>query len=562
LPVESEPDKSPGDSSLFGSHETPKKNSNEKSFALKKILHDLKPIFESESVKKYGQNIKYDMLALSRKGIWTRGVEFDTMVASYILRADGKHNLDALASEYLNYKMISFEDLTGTGKERKDIREIPIADVGKYSAEDADVTYQLTDILHDKLAVQGMKSLCSEVEFPLISVLAAMEFEGINVDVRFLEGMSKDLERQLDNLIEQIYNDAGQKFNINSTQQLATILFDKLKLSPVRKTKTGFSTDVAVLETLRKEHPIVERMLDYRQLSKLKSTYVDALPKLIHPDTGRVHTSFNQTVAATGRLSSSDPNLQNIPIRTEIGREIRRAFIPGGKDMRIMSADYSQIELRIMAHISGDEGLLDAFAKGEDIHSSTAAKVFGVDAKELTRDMRRKAKEVNFGIMYGIGAFGLASRLEITQAESKEIIAKYFERFPKVNQYIAETIARARRDGFVTTLLGRRRYLPEIHSKNANLRSNAERQAINMPIQGTAADMIKLAMIKIHKELEWKKLQSKMLLQVHDELVFEIYRNEEREVRTLVEESMKNAMKLKVPIEVETGVGKNWLEAH
>jgi DNA polymerase-1 len=316
------------------------------------------------------------------------------------------------------------------------------------------------------------------------------------------------------------------------------------------------------LETLRKEHPIVERMLDYRQLSKLKSTYVDALPKLIHPDTGRVHTSFNQTVAATGRLSSSDPNLQNIPIRTEIGREIRRAFIPGGKDMRIMSADYSQIELRIMAHISGDEGLLDAFAKGEDIHSSTAAKVFGVDAKELTRDMRRKAKEVNFGIMYGIGAFGLASRLEITQAESKEIIAKYFERFPMVNQYIAETIARARRDGYVTTLLGRRRYLPEIHSKNANLRSNAERQAINMPIQGTAADMIKLAMIKIHKELEEKKLHSKMLLQVHDELVFEIYKNEESEMRTLVEKSMKNAMKLGVPIEVEIGIGKNWLEAH
>jgi DNA polymerase-1 len=562
LPVESEPDKSPGDGSLFGPPETQKKKSNEKFFALKKVLHDLKPIFESDSVKKYGQNIKYDMLALSRKGIWTRGVEFDTMVASYILRADGKHNLDALASEYLNYKMISFEDLTGTGKEKKDIRQIPIADVGKYSAEDADVTYQLTDILHDKLAAQGMKGICTEVEFPLISVLAAMEFEGINVDVRFLEGMSKDLERQLDNLIEQIYNDAGQKFNINSTQQLATILFDKLKLSPVRKTKTGFSTDVAVLETLRKEHPIVERMLDYRQLSKLKSTYVDALPKLIHPDTGRVHTSFNQTVAATGRLSSSDPNLQNIPIRTEIGREIRRAFIPGSKDMRIMSADYSQIELRIMAHISGDEGLLDAFAKGEDIHSSTAAKVFGVDAKELTRDMRRKAKEVNFGIMYGIGAFGLASRLEITQAESKEIITKYFERFPKVNQYIAETIARARRDGYVTTLLGRRRYLPEIHSKNANLRSNAERQAINMPIQGTAADMIKLAMIKIHKELEGKKLQSKMLLQVHDELVFEIYRNEESEVRTLVEESMKNAMKLGVPIEVEIGVGKNWLEAH
>jgi len=389
-----------------------------------------------------------------------------------------------------------------------------------------------------------------------------MEFTGINIDVPFLSGMSKDLERQLDNLVAGIYADAGEKFNINSTQQLSVILFDKLKLAPVRKTKTGFSTDVAVLEALRKKHPIVERMLDYRQLSKLKSTYVDALPKLIHASTGRVHTSFNQTVAATGRLSSSDPNLQNIPIRSDIGREIRRAFIPGGKEMEIMSADYSQIELRIMAHISGDEGLLEAFSLGEDIHSTTAAKVFGVPLKDVTRDMRRKAKEVNFGIMYGIGPFGLASRLEITQTEAKEIISKYFERFPKVNRYIAETIAKVRHDGFVATLLDRRRYLPEIHSKNANLRSNAERQAINMPIQGTAADMIKLAMIRIHESLKTKNLQSKMLLQVHDELVFEVIKKEEAAVHKLVEDNMKNALKLNVPIEVEIGVGSNWLEAH
>jgi DNA polymerase-1 len=562
LPITTEPTPISGDASLFGLSDGAKKKSNEKSFDLKKVVRDLKPIFENERIKKYGQNVKYDMLALSRKGIWTRGVEFDTMVASYVLRADGQHNLDALASEYLGYKMISFDDLTGTGKERRDIREIPVADVGKYSAEDADVTYQLANILHDKLAAQGMKSLCDEVEFPLISVLAAMEFAGINIDVKFLQGMSKELERQLDTLIEQIYSDAGQKFNINSTQQLATVLFDRLKLSPVRKTKTGFSTDVAVLETLRKEHPIVERMLDYRQLSKLKSTYVDALPKLIHSETGRVHTSFNQTVAATGRLSSSDPNLQNIPIRTEIGREIRRAFIPGSKDMLMMSADYSQIELRIMAHISGDEGLLEAFTKREDIHATTAAKIFGVETKDVSRDMRRKAKEVNFGIMYGIGAFGLAARLDISQSESKEIISKYFERFPKVNQYIAETIAKARRDGYVTTLRDRRRYLPEIHSKNANLRSNAERQAINMPIQGTAADMIKLAMIGIQRELENRKLRSRMLLQVHDELVFEIHAKEEKEMKEVVEENMKNALKLGVPIEVEIGVGKNWLEAH
>jgi DNA polymerase-1 len=562
VPVEVERETLSNDTSLFGPAMKPAKNQNEKSFPLKKIIADIKPIFENEKIKKYGQNIKYDMLVLSRKGIWTKGIGFDTMVASYVLRSEGQHNLDVLANEYLNYKMVSFDDLTGTGKERKDIRDIPIADVGNYSAEDADITFQLSNILHDRLAAQGMKSLCIDVEFPLIEVLADMEFTGIKIDVAFLSGMSKELERQLDNLVAQIYADAGEKFNINSTQQLSVILFDKLKLAPVRKTKTGFSTDVSVLEALRKEHPIVERMLDYRQLSKLKSTYVDALPKLIHPSTGRVHTSFNQTVAATGRLSSSDPNLQNIPIRSDIGREIRRAFIPGGKEMEIMSADYSQIELRIMAHISGDDGLLEAFALGEDIHSTTAAKVFGVAQSEVTRDMRRKAKEVNFGIMYGIGPFGLASRLEITQTEAKEIITKYFERFPKVNQYIADTIAKVRRDGFVTTLLDRRRYLSDIHSKNANLRSNAERQAINMPIQGTAADMIKVAMIKIHGDLKTKNLQSKMLLQVHDELVLEVLKKEETAVKELVEDNMKNALKLNVPIEVEIGVGKNWLEAH
>ena len=562
VPVEVEREAPSEDASLFEPAKKPAKHPNEKSFPLKKVIADIKPIFENEKIKKYGQNIKYDMLVFSRKGIWTKGIGFDTMVASYVLRSEGQHNLDVLAKEHLNYKMVSFDDLTGTGKERKDIRDIPVADVGNYSAEDADITFQLSNILHDKLAAQGMKSLCSDVEFPLIAVLADMEFTGIKIDVAFLSGMSKELERQLDNLVAQIYSDAGEKFNINSTQQLSVILFDKLKLAPVRKTKTGFSTDVSVLEALRTEHPIVERMLEYRQLSKLKSTYVDALPKLIHPATGRVHTSFNQTVAATGRLSSSDPNLQNIPIRSDIGREIRRAFIPGGKEMEIMSADYSQIELRIMAHISGDEGLLEAFALGEDIHSTTAAKVFGVPQSDVTRDMRRKAKEVNFGIMYGIGAFGLASRLEITQTEAKEIISKYFERFPKVNQYIADTIAKVRRDGFVTTLLDRRRYLPDIHSKNANLRSNAERQAINMPIQGTAADMIKLAMIKIHNVLKTKNLQSKMLLQVHDELVFEVIKKEESAVKELVEDNMKNALKLNVPIEVEIGVGKNWLEAH
>ncbi|HMD14682.1 MAG TPA: DNA polymerase, partial [Bacteroidota bacterium] len=398
--------------------------------------------------------------------------------------------MDAMAMEHLSYRPISFDDLTGTGKDRKDIREIEIEKVAEYSAEDADITYQLYESLSSKLVQVNLGKLCEEIEFPLIAVLARMEQTGVALDVRYLADLSKEMERTLDNLTSTICSMAGEKFNINSTQQLSKILFEKLKLSVVRKTKTGFSTDVGVLEALRHEHPIIEQMLEYRQIQKLKSTYVDALPALINPKTGRVHTSFNQTIAATGRLSSSNPNLQNIPIRTEMGRGIRKAFIAGRKNSRILSADYSQIELRIMAHVSTDEGLQEAFHNNEDIHATTAAKIFGVPLNDVTNDMRRKAKEVNFGIMYGIGPFGLATRLDIAQAEAKEIITKYFERFPKVHQYINDTIRKARADGYVSTLLGRRRYLPDIHSKNYNVRGNAERQAINMPIQGTAADMI------------------------------------------------------------------------
>ncbi len=404
--------------------------------------------------------------------------------------------------------------------------------------------------------------LCEEIEFPLISVLAQMEKTGVALDVRYLADLSKEMERTLDNLTSTICSMAGEKFNINSTQQLSKILFEKLKLSVVRKTKTGFSTDVGVLETLRHEHPIIEQMLEYRQIQKLKSTYVDALPALINPKTGRVHTSFNQTIAATGRLSSSNPNLQNIPIRTEMGRGLRKAFIAEKKNFRILSADYSQIELRIMAHVSGDDGLQEAFRNNEDIHATTAAKVFGVPLGDVTNDMRRKAKEVNFGIMYGIGPFGLATRLDIAQAEAKEIITKYFERFPKVNQYIHDTIQKARADGYVSTLLGRRRYLPDITSKNFNIRGNAERQAINMPIQGTAADMIKLAMIKIHDTLKKEKMSTAMILQVHDELVFEVPTDEEQTSSKIILNEMKVALPLSVPIQVEIGIGKNWLEAH
>jgi DNA polymerase-1 len=372
--------------------------------------------------------------------------------------------------------------------------------------------------------------------------------------------MSKDLEGQLDALVIRIHDLAGEPFNINSTQQLGEILFRKLKLPVVRKTKTGFSTDVAVLEALRGQHPIVEEMLNYRQLIKLKSTYIDALPLLIHPKTGRVHTSFNQAVAATGRLSSSDPNLQNIPIRTELGSAIRKAFVPSGAGGGILSADYSQIELRIVAHISGDDGLRQAFLNNEDIHSTTASKIFGVPPDEVSREMRRKAKEVNFGIMYGIGPLGLAGRLEISQGEAREIIARYFDRFPKVKQYIHDTIDAARRTGYVATLLGRRRYLPDIASRNQAVRGNAERQAINMPIQGTAADMIKIAMIALDRAL--RPMQSTMLLQVHDELVFEVPDGERERVERLVVKEMRDAMKLSIPIRVDVGFGRNWLEAH
>jgi DNA polymerase-1 len=389
-----------------------------------------------------------------------------------------------------------------------------------------------------------------------------MEFAGLALDTEYLAHMSKDLERQLDRLVLDIHGLAGGTFNINSTQQLGDILFNRLRLPTIRKTKTGFSTDVGVLEALHGQHPIIEKILEYRQLSKLKSTYIDALPTLIHPRTSRVHTSFNQTVAATGRLSSSDPNLQNIPIRTEIGRAIRKAFTTGASGSLLMSADYSQIELRVMAHVSGDESLTAAFRNDEDIHATTAAKVFGVDQRDVTKEMRRKAKEVNFGIMYGIGPFGLANRLEISQAEARDIIARYFERFPRVKQYINDTISRARTSGYVSTLLGRRRYLPDINSRNQAVRGNAERQAINMPIQGSSADMIKLAMIHLDREIQARRLQSRMLLQVHDELVFEVPPREKTAVESLVVGAMQGAMTLSVPVKVDIGSGRNWLEAH
>jgi DNA polymerase I len=532
----------------------------ESGFPLDLISHSMSSIFSDSSIKKIGQNIKYDVLVLAKHGIQVKGIVFDTMVANYILHPESQHNLDALAEKYLSYKMISYNELTGSGKEKKELREIPVELVGEYSAQDADITFRLFDNLKTKLEQGNLLDLAENVEFPLIPVLADIELTGVKLDTEYLSELSKELEIILGNLVTKIYNLAGETFNANSTQQLGKILFEKLKLSTGKKTKTGFSTDVAVLESLRRDHPIIEELLEYRQLQKLKSTYVDALPSLINPATQRLHTSFNQTIAATGRLSSSNPNLQNIPIRTEIGSRIRKAFIPSSSDMLILSADYSQIELRIMAHISGDESMTAAFQNDEDIHTTTATKIFGLLPVEITKEMRRKAKEVNFGIMYGIGPYGLANRLDISQSEAKEIITKYFERFPKVHQYILDTISKAKRDGFVSTLLGRRRFLPDINSRNANIRSGIERQAINMPIQGTAAEMIKIAMINIHNKIQ--NLRSKMILQVHDELVFEIATSEERKIKKIIMDEMKNALVLTVPIKIDIGIGKNWLEAH
>ena len=547
------------DSDLFGSSGAAQEHPG---VSLPDAMTLLKPILENSRIGKIGHNIKYDALVLSQYDVWTEGILFDTMIASYLLRADGRHNLDALALEHLRFKKVSFEELTGSGKDQKPIRQVALQALSDYSCEDADITYRLFEHLTSRLEQEGILTLGNDLEFKLIPVLSAMEVAGVAIDVKYLKKMSDELAEILQSLVKDIHALAGSTFNINSTQQLGDVLFNQLGLPTQKKTKTGFSTDVGVLESLRHKHPIVEKLLEYRQLSKLKSTYIDALPALINKRTGRVHTSFNQTVAATGRLSSSDPNLQNIPIRTEIGRSIRKAFVPGTKGSLMMSADYSQIELRVMAHISGDEAMIEAFRNKEDIHTTTAAKVFGVGAADVTKEMRRKAKEVNFGIMYGIGPFGLSNRLEISQSEAKEIITRYFERFPNVKQYINETISSAKSRGYVSTLLGRRRYLPDINSPNQNVRQNAERQAINMPIQGTSADMIKLAMIHIHDALDKARLSSRMILQVHDELVFEIRKDEEEEMRKLVTKHMQQSLKLNVPIEVDIGVGKNWLEAH
>ncbi|HSL88664.1 MAG TPA: DNA polymerase I [Ignavibacteriaceae bacterium] len=521
-----------------------------------------KPLFENKKIKKVCQNGKFDISVMRSIGVEVENFYFDTMLASYCLDPDQKHGMDNLSEKYLSYKPIPLTDLIGVKKDPTKMFDVDPEKLSDYACEDADITFRLYKKLDEELKIDALQDLAYNIEFPLAPVLQDMEFEGVKIDRKNLKSFSNDLHILLYNYTSEIYKSVGMEFNINSTKQLQEILFTKLNLATGRKTKTGFSTDARSLENLRGEHEVIDIILNYRQVSKLKSTYADALPNLINSKTGRVHTEFNQTVASTGRLSSINPNLQNIPIRTDMGKEIRKAFVPRDKNYVIFSADYSQIELRIMASICEDEALMKAFKNGEDIHTSTAALVFMVDKKDVTPDMRRKAKEVNFGILYGIGPFGLKTRLGVIQSHAKEIIDTYFNTFKRVKNFMEDSVAFAKEKGYAETLMKRRRYLRNINSNNRVVRQFEERVAINMPIQGTAADMIKLAMIKIHKELNKRKTKTKMVLQVHDELLFDAHKDEIDELRPLIKELMEKALPLKVPVVVDTGIGDNWLDAH
>lgn len=528
-------------------------------------LEILRPFLENEKIRKVGQNLKYDFIVLKWYGIDLKGEFFDTMIAHYLLDPDTRHNMDVLSENYLGYIPVSITELIGKkGKNQLNMREVEVGKVKDYASEDADITLQLQQVFEPMLVEAKADKLAREMENPLIYVLGDMEKEGVKIDTNQLQEFSKELEKDIAALEATVHEKAGVKFNIASPKQLGEVLFDKLKLDPkAKKTKTGqYQTGEDVLLALANKSDIVKDILDFRQLQKLKSTYVDALPQLINSKTGRVHTSYNQAVAATGRLSSNNPNLQNIPIRTEKGREVRKAFIPRDERHILLSADYSQIELRIIAEISKDENMLDAFSKGLDIHTATAAKVYGLDIKEVTSDQRRNAKAVNFGIIYGQSAFGLSQNLGIPRKEAAEIIENYFEQYKGIKDYMSDTMNFARENGYVETIMGRRRYLRDINSANATVRGFAERNAINAPIQGSAADMIKIAMLNIHKDMTAKKLQSKMTMQVHDELVFDVLITEKEAVKEIILDRMKNAIKTSVPIVVEIGEGKNWLEAH
>lgn len=529
------------------------------------IVLRLAPALQHPEIEKVGQNIKFDILALRKYGVRVKGPLFDTMLAHYLLNPELRHGMDYLAETYLKYKTVPIEDLIGPkGKKQASMRTVPIEQIKEYAAEDADVTLRLKHYFAPLLKQEGLESLFFEMEMPLIYVLAEMEATGVKLDTNALKQSSEVLSQQLSTLEESIYDLAGQSFNINSTKQVGEILFEKLKLDEkAKKTKTGgYSTSEEVLEKIRGKHPIVDKLLEYRGIKKLLSTYIDALPALIHPETGKIHTSFNQAVTATGRLSSTNPNLQNIPVRDELGREIRKAFIADDDDCIFFSADYSQIELRLMAHLSNDPHMVEAFCSGADIHAATAAKIYGIPVEEVTSDMRRKAKTANFGIIYGISVFGLAERLSIPRAESKELIDGYFQTYPRIKEYMEESIRVAKEKGYVETLFKRKRFLPDINSHNAIVRGYAERNAINAPIQGSAADIIKLAMIRIHQRFEAEHLKSRMILQVHDELNFNVRKEEFDRVKEIVLDCMEHVLQLRVPLIADCGEGKNWLEAH
>ncbi|MEZ4885629.1 MAG: DNA polymerase I [Chitinophagales bacterium] len=529
------------------------------------IVEEFRPFFESEKIEKIGQNIKYDMLLLKWYDIDVKGKLHDTMLAHYLIEPDMRHNMTILTETYLNYSPVPIEDLIGKkGKGQGNMRDVELEKITQYAAEDADLTWQLNEKFEPTIAEATFSKLYEEVEMPLVPVLTELEYNGVNLDSKFLEQYSKELGIEVDEMQKDIFKAAGVEFNIDSPTQLGKILFDRMKIPyKGKKTKTGkYSTNEQTLTDLEGDHPIIANILNYRELVKLKSTYIDALPQLVNPKTGRIHSSFNQAVAATGRLSSANPNLQNIPIRTERGRQIRKAFIPRTDDFLLLAADYSQIELRLMAAMSQDKVMLEAFKEGLDIHSATAARVFGVSLEEVDQEMRRKAKMVNFGLIYGISIFGLGQRLGIPRSEAKEIFDEYWKQFEGIKQYMEDAVKKAQDAGYAETILGRRRYLKDIHSKNHTVRKFAERNAINSPIQGSAADLIKVAMIDVHAEMKKRELKSKMILQVHDELVFDVYHSEVEELTALVKDKMIHAIKLDVPLSVDVGIGKDWLEAH
>ena len=529
------------------------------------ILEIFRPFFENSSITKIGQNLKYDIKVLAKYNIQVLGNLFDTMIAHYLLNPDGKHNMDILSENYLHYSPISIETLIGKkGKGQLSMRQVPPPEQKEYAVEDTDVTLQLKNIFEQQLQKYNAEKLFSQIESPLVQVLADMELEGIRIDVPFLKSLSDDIEKDIFSLQQAVYEQAGEIFNLSSPKQLGDILFEKLKLiSKPKKTKTGqYATSEEILSELAPKHKIVSNVLEYRQLQKLQSTYIDALPKEVNSTTGRVHTTYMQAVTATGRLSSNNPNLQNIPIRTERGQQIRKAFVPRNEDYTLLSADYSQIELRVIAALSGEKNMIEAFLQNQDIHRSTAAKVFNVDIQSVTREQRSHAKTVNFGIIYGVSAFGLSNQTELSRSESKELIDTYYQTYPQLKVFINKQIHFARENGYVETILGRRRYLPDINSRNQVVRGAAERNAVNAPIQGSAADIIKIAMINIYNLLKDNKLKTKMLLQVHDELIFDVPKNELDFVKPLIKKTMEEAYQFAVPLVVDLGVGKNWLEAH